>query len=240
MAKQHDAIRLLETDHQKVRELFSELMEDQEPSEWTEDTVAELIRAIQNHTIIEEEIFYPAFLEAAEDSEDEHLYYEAIEEHGVVDQVITQLQSADPGSPVYVARMKLMCDLVTHHLDEEEEELFPAVMELCEEETLDEVYEALEARKAELEQETGTPAPRARASKGKKAARKTGKGKVDLNTADEDELSRIKGIGNKRASLLVSYREENGPFEDFDDLEEVEGLDESLIRLLRQETRIGH
>lgn len=239
MAKQHDAIRLLERDHQKVRELFSELMEDQEPSEWSEDTVAELVRAIQNHTTLEEEIFYPAFLEVAEGSDDEHLYYEAVEEHGVVDQVIAQLENADPGSPVYVARVKLMCDLVSHHLDEEEEELFPAVMELCEEEALDELYEAMEARKIELEGEEEAIAEAPRAGKGKKKAARGG-GKVDLNTADEDELSRIKGIGSKRASLLVSYRDEYGPFEDWDDLEEVEGFDESMIRLLRQETRLGH
>lgn len=239
MAK-HDAIRLLERDHKRVRELFSELMEDQEPSEWNEDTVSELVHALQAHTALEEELFYPAFLEAAEGGDDEHLYYEAVEEHGVVDQVIDQLETADPGSPVYVARVKLLCDLVTHHLDEEEEELFPAVMELIEEEELDEMYEAMETRKAELEEELGVEAPAP--GKGKKKAKKAAarRGKIDLNSADQDALSQIKGIGQKRASRLVSYRDEYGPFEDWDDLEEVEGFDDDMIRLLRQETRLGH
>lgn len=56
---------------------------------------------------------------------------------------------------------------------------------------------------------------------------------VDLNSADIDEIARLRGVGRKRAQALVDYREENGPFEDWDDLKNVEGFDGALIEDLQ-------
>lgn len=60
------------------------------------------------------------------------------------------------------------------------------------------------------------------------------KQKIDLNNADVEELANVKMIGRKRAEALVEYREENGPFEDLDDLKKVEGFNSALIKELRQ------
>src|SRR5438132_724671 len=81
-----DAIALLKKDHQTVRQLLKRLESSAEKSSGDS---GEILRQIENevkiHTQIEEEIFYPAFRDAAESEEDQKLYYEAFEEHHVVD-----------------------------------------------------------------------------------------------------------------------------------------------------------
>src|SRR5438046_8871470 len=75
-----DAIALLKKDHQTVRRLLKKLASSAETRRSEAVTV---LRQIENelkvHTQIEEEIFYPAFREAVEGKEEEHIYYEALE-----------------------------------------------------------------------------------------------------------------------------------------------------------------
>ncbi len=47
---------------------------------------------------------------------------------------------------------------------------------------------------------------------------------INVNTADESTLTQLTGIGSVTAEAIVAYREENGPFEDLDDLQEVSGI----------------
>jgi competence protein ComEA len=57
---------------------------------------------------------------------------------------------------------------------------------------------------------------------------------IDLNSATIDELSKVSMIGRERARRLVDYREENGPFEDWSDLLDVEGFNEKLVDDIEQ------
>ena len=57
----------------------------------SEELLSEVENELKVHTQIEEEIFYPAFKDAVESQKDEHLYYEALEEHHVVDLVLPPL-----------------------------------------------------------------------------------------------------------------------------------------------------
>jgi len=79
---------------------------------------------------IEEQIFYPAFRDATEKAEDRKLYFEAQEEHHVVDTVLPELKSADPASETFAAKAKVLKDLVEHHAEEEETEMFPRARKL--------------------------------------------------------------------------------------------------------------
>lgn len=74
----------------------------------------------------------------------------------------------------------------------------------------------------------GAPAP-AGAAKGTGS---TG-GKVNINTADVNELDRLPGIGPALAERIVRYREENGPFTSVDDLLNVSGIGEKKLEALR-------
>ena len=49
-------------------------------------------------------------------------------------------------------------------------------------------------------------------------------GKVNLNTASINELTALKGIGEKKAQAIVDYREKQGKFTSVDQLEEVSGI----------------
>ena len=57
--------------------------------------------------------------------------------------------------------------------------------------------------------------------------------KIDLNTADEYELQRLPGIGEKTAADIIAYREANGPFETVEELDEVPGIGQGILDGLR-------
>ncbi|MBR5417619.1 MAG: ComEA family DNA-binding protein [Clostridiales bacterium] len=58
-------------------------------------------------------------------------------------------------------------------------------------------------------------------------------GKVNINTADEQQLSTLSGIGEKTAQKIVNYREENGPFMTTEDLMKVPGIGESKYAAIK-------
>jgi len=57
--------------------------------------------------------------------------------------------------------------------------------------------------------------------------------KVNINTADVEELTTIPGIGPKTAEAIVAYRNENGQFKKVDDLIEVKGIGEKKLEQIR-------
>ena len=50
---------------------------------------------------------------------------------------------------------------------------------------------------------------------------------VDLNTATEEELDALPGIGGTLARRIIAYREDNGPFESPEEIMEVSGIGEA-------------
>ena len=76
------------------------------------------------------EIFYPAYKAAVSKREDTKLYHEALEEHHVVDTVIAEIKSCDSGSEEFSAKAKVLKDLVEHHAEEEEKQMFPRARSL--------------------------------------------------------------------------------------------------------------
>ena len=62
---------------------------------------------------------------------------------------------------------------------------------------------------------------------------------IDLNTADEYDLRRLPGIGESRARAILAYREEHGPFQSVDELDNVEGIGEGILSGLRDYVTVG-
>ena len=147
-----DAIALLREDHQLLRKLTKALSEtvEEEP-----DRRRKLFRRLEAelkaHTTIEEELFYPAFLDASDDIEDARKVAEGIEEHRACDRkVIPDMHRTDAGSIAYSGEAKVLKDYIFHHLKEEEEEMFPRVKKLIPESALEALGAKMLARKREL------------------------------------------------------------------------------------------
>jgi hemerythrin-like domain-containing protein len=151
-----DVLKLLEDDHKKVRKMLVELTETSDQAVKTREKLFDAVeREVKLHTTLEEEIFYPAFKEAVSKRAEAHLYYEALEEHHVVDMVLPEAENTDAGTPTFAAKAKVLKDLIEHHADEEEQELFPAAREVLDDEQREALGAQLEARKEELMAEMG-------------------------------------------------------------------------------------
>ena len=58
---------------------------------------------------------------------------------------------------------------------------------------------------------------------------------VNINTATKEELTTLKGVGEKRAQEIINYRTKNGPFKTVDDLEKVPGIGPGIMKQIRSE-----
>ncbi|MFW8602075.1 ComEA family DNA-binding protein [Desulfobacterota bacterium M19] len=61
---------------------------------------------------------------------------------------------------------------------------------------------------------------------------------VNINTADEKELSSLHGIGPAKAAAIIDYRSEHGKFETTDDLEKVKGIGVKTLEKLRDQITV--
>lgn len=147
-----DAITLLREDHELLRKLSKELAETTERAVETRKKLLKRLEAeLTAHTTIEEELFYPAIIAATDDVEDERMVAEGIEEHRACDaKVIPDLHKTDPSTVEYSGQLKVLKDYLFHHLEEEEEEMFPKVRKLIGRKELQELGEKMLARKKEL------------------------------------------------------------------------------------------
>ncbi|MGN6789516.1 MAG: hemerythrin domain-containing protein [Rhodanobacteraceae bacterium] len=150
-----DATKLLTEDHEKVRQLLKQLTESTVRAGKTRAGLLDKIALeLKVHTQIEEEIFYPAFKQAAEDAEDQKLYFEALEEHRAAGElVLPDLQKTDVASEQFAGRAKVLRDLVEHHAEEEEDEMFKRARKVFSKEDLARLGDQLAARKHELLQQ---------------------------------------------------------------------------------------
>jgi hemerythrin superfamily protein len=156
MPARTDAISMLKADHEKVRGLLAQLEKSTEKgAKKREQLLSQIAEELTIHTTIEEEIFYPSYRDAVAKKEDRKLYQEALEEHHVVDLVMPEIEETDPASEVFSAKAKVLKEIVEHHAEEEEKEMFPRAKKVMDAEELQELGERMEARKAELMSEAG-------------------------------------------------------------------------------------
>ncbi len=117
MAQQEftDAIALLKADHREVEELFEKF--ENATGDGRKQALAEQIcTELKIHTLIEEEIFYPAL----EGKIEEDLLQEAYVEHDGAKVLINDIMAGGPDDEYYDAKVKVLSEEIEHHVKEEE------------------------------------------------------------------------------------------------------------------------
>ena len=112
-----DAIALLKADHREVEGWFEEF-EKSRSSRKRLELAQKICTALKVHTTIEEEIFYPAFLEATRDKD---MHHEAEVEHDGAKKLIAEIESSGPDDDYYAAKVKVLSEMIKHHVKEEEQ-----------------------------------------------------------------------------------------------------------------------
>ena len=115
-SKKMDAIALLKQDHRKVEDLFEQFEKAREEDR-KEKLVKQICTELSIHTIIEEEIFYPA---CAAQVKDEDLLDESYVEHDGAKVLVAELIKSDPGNEFYDAKVSVLSEMIKHHVKEEE------------------------------------------------------------------------------------------------------------------------
>ena len=149
-----NAIELLTEDHERVKDILTRLTESTERAVKTRtELLQKLEMEVTIHTQLEEQILYPAFKEAGV-KEEVKMYYEAKEEHRAVDSlVLPDLKATDPASLEFSGRAKVCKELLEHHIEEEEEEMFATARELFDEARLEEMGQQMNELKNRLKKE---------------------------------------------------------------------------------------
>ena len=151
-----DAIALLKDDHDKVKELLTEL---ESTTERGVKTRAELFSTIKGeltvHEIIEEEIFYPALKDHPKAKD---IVLEGYEEHHVVDLLMRELEDLDVTDETWGAKALVMKENIEHHIEEEEGEMFKQARSVFDETELADLGARMAERKVSAQQELGVPA----------------------------------------------------------------------------------
>jgi hypothetical protein len=114
-AEPMDAIAMLKADHRKVEGLFAKF-ENAKDSDRKRKLAEEICKELAVHTRIEEDIFYPA----CEGRVEEHLMKEAYVEHDGAKVLIAEIQAGGPDDEYYDAKVKVLCEMIKHHVGEEE------------------------------------------------------------------------------------------------------------------------
>lgn len=120
------ATEFLESQHRKVEQLFKRIEGSRGNKE---ELVQELADSLAAHMHIEERLFYPSVK-----SLDKALVMEGVEEHAVARYALRNLLGTNQDDEAFEARVTTLKELIEHHVEEEEDELFPQVRKLMTEE----------------------------------------------------------------------------------------------------------
>lgn len=132
-----NAFELLKKDHEKVSGIFEKLDKTTERGVKTrEELFTQLKTELDIHAQIEEQMLYPLLKEAKETHE---ITLEAVEEHNVVKQLLSELDELSKDDETWGAKLTVLKENVEHHVEEEEEEMFKDARKVLSKEQLEEL-----------------------------------------------------------------------------------------------------
>lgn len=137
-----DGITLLKDDHEKVEKLFKKYEDTTSRAVKTRRRlVDEIIEELSVHAGIEEQVLYPISRALGDESRSQTL--ESLEEHHLVKVVLLELTKLDPEDERFHPKVTVLMENVRHHVEEEEQELFPILRDTFGRNDMNDLGEAL-------------------------------------------------------------------------------------------------
>jgi len=148
-----DPIELIKEDHRRIEALFEEYETYGDDAYAERQAVANtIIDELEAHTEMEETIAYPAFRAAFDDDGDKKVE-EGYAEHDVAKNLMEELKGLDPQDAQFDAKVKVLKEAVTHHVEEEESELLPLAEDSLSGDDMARIGEEMQAYKDAIEDE---------------------------------------------------------------------------------------
>ena len=147
-----DAMEMLKDDHRQVEALFKEYeqLADGDDVAAKEAMATEICEMLTVHAQVEEEVFYPAARQVLDKQE---IIDEAEDEHADAKQLIAELEEMSPDDEAYDTTVRSLSDAIAHHVEEEENNMFPKLKQAGME--TESLGEQMAERKQEIMSELG-------------------------------------------------------------------------------------
>lgn len=140
-----NAIDILKGQHREVLRLIHEL-KDEEDSSRKQQLFDQCADTLALHLLLEEQSFYPA----VHNDETEDMLLEAVEEHLAAKRVLADLIDSDVDDKSFLAKVEVLQVTVQHHINEEEQEMFPKLQKSFSTKKLEALGDDLEETQQEL------------------------------------------------------------------------------------------
>lgn len=139
MANTTDALELLMQDHRKVEQLFEQI--DQEgATPKAKELYLQIYRELTLHTVIEEQVFYPAIAKYAEFKD---LLKDSYKEHAEAKREMGEIANTPYNAPSWLKMVDKLKGDIKHHVNDEEQKMFPKVSKTLNEQQLQELGKGL-------------------------------------------------------------------------------------------------
>lgn len=140
-----DIFDMLKQDHKKVKNLCEDVLKENDFSKLKE-LLKQVESEIQIHTDIEEKFLYPEF---KTHNETKIMFYEATEEHHLVDQLLKRIKELKQDELAqWKALFKIMSENLNLHIEEEEKQLFEQAKKIIDKEKLEKIKNSAEKEKS--------------------------------------------------------------------------------------------
>ncbi len=136
----------LRNEHKQIKEVLADLSRTEIDNEARSDLLKRLERVLEPHMKAEEKVIYKELKKTSRNDEELTSALEGYEEHKLTRNELKRLRKAEPGSPKFQSRFKVLKELIEHHIEEEENELFDHALQQLGETKLEELSDAYTRR----------------------------------------------------------------------------------------------
>jgi hemerythrin-like domain-containing protein len=134
----------LKKEHKEVKGMFEEILDDKKASK---NIFLQIVNALKPHMIGEEKYFYSAIKKVGDQEECCFIVNEAFEEHKWARNLLNEIIEMDETEEMWLPKVKVLSDMIDHHIEEEEGEVFKTAKKLLSKDQLQKILEQYKAEK---------------------------------------------------------------------------------------------